>query len=303
MDVSIIIVSYNTKDLLRNCLVSIYEQTAGLVFEIIVSDNGSTDGSLEMIKKEFGQVILIENNANLGFGAANNQGLNIAKGKYIFYLNSDTVLLNNAVKIFFYFWEKYSEPDKLGALGCNLLDAKGEIVKSYGNFPTIYLEIKLLIFLICRCVIIALAYLCKIDYHRFLRKNEIVAKIGSVDFISGAAFFVRNDKSEYFSEDFFLYYEETDLQYRLNKANRRRVLIDGPLICHLERKSDASINVFKLCGGMSLIYSSFSRIIYLKKRGVSRVGIIIIKILTMILFVNPVLFLKTKRYIRKLMVA
>ncbi|MGN0729950.1 glycosyltransferase [Treponema sp.] len=101
LDVSIIIVNYNTLELTKNCLKSIFEQTNGILFEVIVSDNGSTDGSIEMIKSEFPQVILIENNANLGFGAANNRGLKIEKGKYIFYLNSDTVLLNKAVKIFF----------------------------------------------------------------------------------------------------------------------------------------------------------------------------------------------------------
>lgn len=100
MDVSIIIVNYNTKELTRNCLRSIFDQTKDVDFEVIVSDNGSTDGSIEMIRAEFPQVILIENNANLGFGAANNRGLKIARGKYVFYLNSDTVLLNNAVKLF-----------------------------------------------------------------------------------------------------------------------------------------------------------------------------------------------------------
>ena len=97
MDVSIIIVNYNTCELTRNCLKSVFEQTKNIDFEVIVSDNGSKDGSVEMIKKEFPYVILIENNANLGFGAANNRGLKIAKGKYIFYLNCDTILLNNAV--------------------------------------------------------------------------------------------------------------------------------------------------------------------------------------------------------------
>ena len=105
MDVSIIIVNYNTKKLIKNCINSIYKHTKDVDFEIIVSDNGSVDGSVEMIKSEFPNVILIENNANLGFGAANNRGLKIAKGKYIFYLNSDTVLLNNAVKYFFDYWE------------------------------------------------------------------------------------------------------------------------------------------------------------------------------------------------------
>ena len=131
MDVSIIIVNYNTKDLLKECIDSIYEQTKEITFEIIVSDNGSSDGSIEMLKNYFPSVIIIENNANLGFGAANNRGLKIAHGKYIFYLNSDTVLLNNAVKCFFDFWEQASDKDSIGAIGANLLNENGLIVCEY----------------------------------------------------------------------------------------------------------------------------------------------------------------------------
>ena len=85
MQVSIIIVNYNTKELLNNCLKSIYKYTKDIDFEIIVSDNGSTDNSISMLKTEFPQVIIVDNGKNLGFGAANNKGLEIAKGKYIFY--------------------------------------------------------------------------------------------------------------------------------------------------------------------------------------------------------------------------
>ena len=134
MQVSIIIVSFNTCELLRNCLKSIYDKTKNLDFEIIVSDNGSKDGSIEMIKSEFPKVIVLENNANLGFGTANNRGLKVAKGEFIFYLNSDTLLQNNAVKIFYDYWKEH-ESESLGALGCNLDDGTGEINFSHGRFP------------------------------------------------------------------------------------------------------------------------------------------------------------------------
>ena len=127
MDVSIIIVNYNTCEITKNCLTSIYEKTKEINFEIIVSDNGSKDGSIEMIRTEFPEVSLIENNANLGFGTANNRALAVAKGKYVFYLNSDTILLNNAVKIFFDHWENAVDKDTIGALGANLLDTQGHI--------------------------------------------------------------------------------------------------------------------------------------------------------------------------------
>ena len=134
MQVSIIIVNYNTKELLNNCLKSIYKYTKDIDFEIIVSDNGSTDNSISMLKTEFPQVIIVDNGKNLGFGAANNKGLEIAKGKYIFYLNSDTLIFNNAVKIFYDYFEA-NDNGKLGALGANLLNANNQVIHSYESFP------------------------------------------------------------------------------------------------------------------------------------------------------------------------
>ena len=142
IDVSIIIVNYNTCMLLKNCLLSIFKHTKYITFEVIVSDNGSSDGSLEMLHQEFPNVLVIENKANLGFGVANNKGLSISKGKYILYLNSDTVLLNNAVKYFFDYWEKSNDKEKIGALGSNLLNENNEVIHSFGNFPSYRKEIE-----------------------------------------------------------------------------------------------------------------------------------------------------------------
>ena len=100
MDVSVIIVNYNTVELTKQCILSIYNQTKDVNFEIIVVDNNSEDNSVKIIENNFPQVILINNSDNIGFGRANNLGVEIAKGKYIFFLNSDTILLNNAIKIF-----------------------------------------------------------------------------------------------------------------------------------------------------------------------------------------------------------
>ena len=89
-----------------------------------------------MIKAEFPQVILIENNANFGFGAANNRALKFAKGKYVLYLNSDTVLLNNAVKLFFDYWENAEDKEQIGALSAWLLK-NNRITHSFGDYPTL----------------------------------------------------------------------------------------------------------------------------------------------------------------------
>lgn len=280
MDVSIIIVNYNTKDLLKECIDSIYEQTKEITFEIIVSDNGSSDGSIEMLKNYFPSVIIIENNANLGFGAANNRGLKIAHGKYIFYLNSDTVLLNNAVKCFFDFWEQASDKDSIGAIGANLLNENGEIIHSYGFFPSYKNEIKRLI---NSYISILLNYLLHFFNKQIHKKSyHINAYFGDVDFITGADLFLKNDKNACFDERFFLYFEETDLQFQLSKKGLRRIIIKGPEIIHLEGASDnrrkENIDRFISFSAQQIF---LSRIIYFKKNLYKKLQLQIIYFFTM----------------------
>jgi len=97
MDVSILIVAWNVRDLLLNCLRSVYQETTGIQFEVIYVDNGSVDGSVEMVRKEFPQARIIENKDNKGFIKANNQAIEIATGRYVLLLNSDTIVLDNAI--------------------------------------------------------------------------------------------------------------------------------------------------------------------------------------------------------------
>ena len=289
LDVSIIIVNYNTKQLIADCLNSIYEQTKDINFEVIVSDNGSTDGSIEMLKNDFPQIILIENNANLGFGTANNRGLAIAKGKYIFYLNSDTILLNNAVKYFFDYWEENGEKENLGALGCNLLDKNKNITSSYDNFPNANKYISGLIhnnFELWKQLIKAIIRMPTQDFNK--NKKIFFKKIGTVDYIIGASLFLKNDNFAKFDKNFFLYFEETDLQYQLKKANKIRLLIEQPMIIHLEGSSTKVynninpkefINFSSRCLKLSSIY-------YFKKN-TSKIKSLIIKLLILLLWCNP----------------
>lgn len=303
MDVSIIIVNYNTKDILSNCLTSIYKHTQNLKFEIIVSDNGSTDGSIEMIKKNFPQVILIENNANIGFGAANNKGLKIASGKYIFYLNSDTVLLNNAVKIFYDYWENSLEKETLGALGCNLLNQKMAYSASYADFPDCDQTIKDLIK--------ANYGLFKVLIFSIIGKKiaidtppqQIVQPyFGSVDFIIGADLFLKNNSQASFDERIFLYNEEIDLQYGLMKSNKQRILIDGPRIIHLEKQSSVmkEKKVITELVSFSSKCKNISRIYYFKKN-ISIYKAFIIKYLTLFLWLNPLIIKDTYKDIPTLL--
>mgnify|MGYP002626043975 CR=1 FL=1 len=212
MHVSIIIVNYNTKTLLAGCLRSIYAQTTDMNYEIIVSDNGSTDGSIEMIKSEFPNVILIENNANLGFGGANNRGLAIAKGKYIFYLNSDTILLNNVTKYFYDFFEEH-KAEGIGALGSNLLDEKENVIHSFGKFPTMCGMLRIVLRDIASQSAKFVLHILHNDKEHFRTSKKTESYYaGEVEYITGADLFVKNDELAKFDENYILYYEETDLQ-------------------------------------------------------------------------------------------
>lgn len=124
MDLSIIIISWNTKQLLYDCLESIYKTTNDVSYEIIVVDNASSDGSVEMVKNEFGKVILIENDVNMGFARANNVAFPQAVGRYVLLLNSDTVVLPGSLDLAVAFLDKNSD---VGALTPKILNADGSI--------------------------------------------------------------------------------------------------------------------------------------------------------------------------------
>src|SRR3989344_8797060 len=134
MDLSVIIVNWNTKKLLEDCLKSIYKFTKEISFEVIVVDNGSKDGSQALVKEKFPQVKLILNKSNLGFTKANNQGIEVAKGKYILLLNSDTYLIENSLKKIITRAQKFKN---LGALGSQLLNEDKSIQQSVGFFPNL----------------------------------------------------------------------------------------------------------------------------------------------------------------------
>lgn len=302
MDVSIIIVNYNTKELIKNCINSIYKYTNDIEFEIIVSDNGSLDGSIEMIKSEFPNVILIENNANLGFGKANNKGLKIAKGKYIFYLNSDTVLLNNAVKIFYDYWEQNPNKNEIGALGCNLLDGEGNVTSSYANFPDINKSIidgiKANYGLWKLFVLRAFGF--NVNQKKSIPNYE--KKIGEIDFVVGADLFLLNNNYALFDENIFLYSEETDLQFQLMKMGKKRFLIDGPQIVHYEGQSSKSKKLLFMeeITKFSSINNNISRIYYYKKN-VSVFKSMIVKLLVLFMWLNPLVVKYNYKYIPKLL--
>lgn len=133
MDVSIIIVAWNVRKLLYDCLKSVYDQTNGISFETIYVDNASEDGSVQMVAKEFPQVKIIENEKNEGFIKANNQGIKIAEGRYVLLLNSDTVVLDNAIAKTVKFADKYPET---AVVGCKVLNPDRTLQRTCLLYPS-----------------------------------------------------------------------------------------------------------------------------------------------------------------------
>lgn len=223
MDVSIILVNYNTKDLTLNCLNSIYEKTEDIEFDIFVVDNASNDGSCEAVKKAFPNVKLISNNENIGFGRANNIAINQSNAKYVFLLNTDTILINNAVKILFALLEANS---KAGACGGNLFDLNMKPVHSYGFFNSPKRQLLRLL---------GMRYFLK-----NIKNDANRDELQEVEQIIGADLMIRKDVLDQigiFNEKFFLYYEESELQFRIRKAGFNILYCPDAQIFHLEGAS------------------------------------------------------------------
>ena len=209
MDVSIVIVNLNSRKLLEDCLQSIYAQTRGAAFEVIVVDNHSSDGSVEMVKSAFPQARLIENAANNRYAIANNQGLAVAQGRYIFYLNGDTMLTGNTVKEFAEFLDAH--PDA-GGVGGHLMYPDGRHQEACFRFPS-PLNV---FYLLC---------LARFYWQTTLAANYIfpadAAAPQRVDFIVGACFMARRDALNQLrgmDESYYFYGEDSDLCYRIWRA-------------------------------------------------------------------------------------
>lgn len=236
MDVSIIIVNWNTRDVLHDCVASIYTQAKGIEFEVLVIDNASNDGSVEMVKKKFPQVILIENTENRGFAAANNQGIAIAEGRYVLLLNSDTVILNNAISKTVSFAESHPEA---ASLGCRVLNPDRSLQPTCFMFPSIL------------NMLLATTFLYKLfPKSKFFGRERMTwwhrDNVKEVDVVTGCFVLVRREAIEQIGlmdEQFFMYAEETDWCYRFKQAGWKILFTPGTEIIHLGGQSSKGIRV------------------------------------------------------------
>lgn len=253
MKVSVIIINYNTLELTNECINSIFNYSCNISFEVIVVDNHSVDGSLEFFSKD-SRIIYIYLDDNLGFGRANNIGYSKSKGEYVFFLNSDTILKNDALSIFLNKFQML--PENIGCLGCILRDTNGLNSHSYGRFPTVWG--------VFQQFIMNDTFKIKCDKSHYLDYKGVPEDYFEVDYVTGADLFVKRNTIEdfgLFDENFFMYYEETDLQRRYSQHGLKSIIINGPIIIHLEGGSSKkkTPNLKRI----SLFY--ISGFIYLKK--------------------------------------
>lgn len=242
MDVSIILVSYNTRDLTRDCIRSIYEKTSGLSYEIWVIDNASVDGSVEMLQQEFPGVKLIASEENLGFGRANNLAIGQSQAKYCFLLNTDTILINNAVKILFDFMEN-PENAEVGACGGQLFNPDMTYQWSTGEFNSLEKLYKKSIGINFNEIKYRLQDKIK---RRILKEKRYSPQSGQeVDYIIGADIMLRKSAIEEtgaFDERFFMFCEEAELCFRLKKSGYKIRFVSDAQILHYGGASAYSKN-------------------------------------------------------------
>jgi GT2 family glycosyltransferase len=204
-DMSIVLVCWNNKDYLEPCLDSLCQGGLKSSFDVVVVDNGSTDGSQDMLRKKFPQVKIIQNDHNVGLGRASNQGIEASRGRYVLLLNNDTIVNGPSLDRMVAFMD---ETPEAGAVGGKLLNPDGSVQACYNNFPSLFEE-----FLIAT----QLGELIRPGYPA----NMTDTQVKSVDWMGSACLMVRRETINQvglLDEEYFIYGDEADLQFRSKKA-------------------------------------------------------------------------------------
>jgi len=251
MELSIIIVNYNSYDLLVDSVKSIILNTKDIVYEIIIVDNFSSQELKSEIQNFADNITLIRLKKNYGFGGANNIAAKLARGHFLFFLNPDTILIENSAKKLLDFYKSNKERFNIGALGCLLTDLNNNVTNSYGVFPSplniLINQIKYGIF-----------------KKRFIFQQNYKESCIFVDYVSGADLFIERQlfiKMGKFSKEYFMYYEETDLQKKLSLNKYKQMILTTTKIIHLE----GACNNFKNSNNFKRVYYKKSENTYLKK--------------------------------------
>lgn len=227
IDISIIVISYNTKNLLEECLLSISKNiTSRLTHEIIVVDNASGDNSAEMVRRNFPKVILIANKKNIGYAKGNNLGVKKAKGRYILFLNADTLIYPKTIKTMVNFIDSRAD---IGAATCRVELINGELDDScHRGFPTPFAAF---------CYFSGLSKLFpKVKLFSGYTKTYMdLNKIHEVDSCSGAFMIVRRKSGQeisWWDEDYFWYGEDLDFCFKLKERGWKIYFVPHVKILH-----------------------------------------------------------------------
>ncbi len=245
--ISIIIINYNTKDLIDQCIKSIYESNILNPFEIIVSDNASVDGSVEMIAEKYKEVIILKNEKNLGFSKANNLGVKIAKGEFILFLNSDTIVTENAIDLLIEFLRKNHT---ITAVGPKLLNYDKTIQRSWFDFPNPFKTFFNLTGLSFYIVKFKNSKLLKLFFNKSKLPSFMLSNINEeriIDYLTLACLLIRKKELVQIGmldDKIFFYHEDCELGYKLNSNSMKTVYFPKAEIVHLGGSSSQKNIIF-----------------------------------------------------------
>ena len=252
MKLSVIIVSWNVKGDLIRCLASLYKNPPSDTFEVIVVDNASADGTIDAVKTDFSDVVTVVNSENRGFAAANNQGVQKSQGEYIIFLNPDTLVHPDSLDVLVAFMDNNQD---VGVCGPTLFNENGTIQPSTRRFPTFRAALY-------RHTIFRSIGIFRKQYRRWLMKDFSHDEQMDVDQLMGACLLVRKSVLEEvgaLDEDFFMYYEEVDLCFRIKCAGYRVVFVPEAAIVHLGGRSAAQVPVRKRIAAMTSLLKFFKK--------------------------------------------
>jgi len=235
MDLSIVILNYKTKGLVKQCIRNVMVSTANLDYEIIVVDNNSEDGIEEMLSENFPEIKFIQTGNNLGFAAGNNAGIKHTKGRYVMTLNPDVTVLNGSIKKMHEFMEANSN---VGIVGPKLINPDGSFQISCRTFQTPK-------YILYRRTPLGMLPFAKrqLDKHLMLDFDHLSNK--EVDWFLGACMLIRKEVLEkvgLFDERFFMYLEDMDLCRRVWMNNYKVYYLSGAEMVHLFERASANDN-------------------------------------------------------------
>lgn len=256
IDISIVVINYKTRELTLDCVNSVFKNTKDINYEVILVDNASLDGSVETFKNyqstlnipNNGKLKLVFNNKNTGFTGGNNTGLAHCRGRYVLFLNSDTLLIDNTIKSTL---DKLEANSDIGAISCQLQNMDGTLQGCGGSFPTLF---KVFAWMFFVDDILILKNFIK-PYHAPLNMfNDSHFQ----DWIAGTYFLTRHDLLDIvkgWDNDYFMYVEDVDLCYRIKKAGYKIYYLAEKYIKHVgSASSTTDMSIYRELMNIKLFY-------------------------------------------------